>query len=105
MHKNHLGRVYFYNYITHLQCVCIEYTIPFLVFLNYCGWKLLAPIIIEVLTFVPLSLSLSPPRGAVAADGRIDTGDMLLEVNGVNFEHMTNDDAVRALREIVQQPG
>lgn len=54
------------------------------------------------------SLSLPPPplpRGAVAADGRIDTGDMLLEVNGVNFEHMTNDDAVRALREIVQQPG
>ena len=41
----------------------------------------------------------------MAADGRIEPGDMLLEVNGVNFEHMTNDDAVRALREIVQQPG
>ena len=56
--------------------------------------------------FCAFILSISPlPRGAVAADGRIDTGDMLLEVNGVNFEHMTNDDAVRALREIVQQPG
>ena len=52
-----------------------------------------------------LCLSLFSLRGAVAADSRIDTGDMLLEVNGVNFEHMTNDDAVRALREIVQQPG
>ena len=44
-------------------------------------------------------------RGAVAADGRIEPGDMLLEVNEVNFENMTNDDAVRTLREIVQAPG
>lgn len=44
-------------------------------------------------------------RGAVAADGRIEPGDMLLQVNSVSFENMNNDDAVRTLREIVQQPG
>ncbi|XP_068172788.1 segment polarity protein dishevelled homolog DVL-3-like [Antennarius striatus] len=43
--------------------------------------------------------------GAVAADGRIEPGDMLLQVNEVNFEDMSNDDAVRVLREIVHQPG
>lgn len=49
--------------------------------------------------------SFSINRGAVAADGRIETGDMLLQVNDINFENMSNDDAVRTLREIVQQPG
>ena len=44
-------------------------------------------------------------RGAVAADGRIEPGDMLLEVNDICFESMSNDDAVRTLREIVQHPG
>uniref|UniRef100_A0A8C4M570 Dishevelled segment polarity protein 1 n=1 Tax=Equus asinus asinus TaxID=83772 RepID=A0A8C4M570_EQUAS len=43
--------------------------------------------------------------GAVAADGRIEPGDMLLQVNDVNFENMSNDDAVRMLREIVSQTG
>ncbi|XP_012676249.1 segment polarity protein dishevelled homolog DVL-1 isoform X1 [Clupea harengus] len=43
--------------------------------------------------------------GAVAADGRIEPGDMLLQVNDVNFENMSNDDAVRILREIVSKPG
>ncbi|XP_073459053.1 segment polarity protein dishevelled homolog DVL-1 isoform X4 [Aquarana catesbeiana] len=43
--------------------------------------------------------------GAVAADGRIEPGDMLLQVNDVNFENMSNDDAVRVLREIVSKPG
>ncbi|KAK3105377.1 hypothetical protein FSP39_023754 [Pinctada imbricata] len=43
--------------------------------------------------------------GAVAQDGRIEPGDMILEVNGVSFENMSNDDAVRALREAVQKPG
>lgn len=44
-------------------------------------------------------------RGAVALDGRIEPGDMILEVNGVSFENMSNDDAVRTLRESVQKPG
>lgn len=48
------------------------------------------------------SLSFS---GAVAQDGRIEPGDMILEVNGVSFENMSNDDAVRTLREAVQKPG
>ncbi|XP_054994890.1 segment polarity protein dishevelled homolog DVL-1 isoform X3 [Sorex araneus] len=43
--------------------------------------------------------------GAVAADGRIEPGDMLLQVNDVNFENMSNDDAVRVLREMVSQTG
>uniref|UniRef100_A0A1I8F6C5 DEP domain-containing protein n=1 Tax=Macrostomum lignano TaxID=282301 RepID=A0A1I8F6C5_9PLAT len=32
-------------------------------------------------------------------------GDMLLEVNGVTFENLENDEAVRILREQVQKPG
>ncbi|KAF3693454.1 Segment polarity protein dishevelled -like protein DVL-3 [Channa argus] len=43
--------------------------------------------------------------GAVAADARIEPGDMLLQVNDINFENMSNDDAVRVLREIVHKPG
>lgn len=41
----------------------------------------------------------------MAADGRVEPGDMLLQVNDKNFENMTNDDAVRVLREIVHKPG
>merc|ERR1719431_1244728 len=43
--------------------------------------------------------------GAVALDGRIEPGDMILQVNDVNFENMSNDDAVRVLRDVVQKPG
>uniref|UniRef100_A0AAY4AA45 Dishevelled n=1 Tax=Denticeps clupeoides TaxID=299321 RepID=A0AAY4AA45_9TELE len=43
--------------------------------------------------------------GAVAADGRIEPGDMLLQVNDINFENMCNDDAVRVLRDVVHKPG
>ncbi|XP_072006214.1 segment polarity protein dishevelled homolog DVL-2 isoform X2 [Engystomops pustulosus] len=43
--------------------------------------------------------------GAVAADGRIEPGDMLLQVNDINFENMSNDDAVRVLQDIVHKPG
>lgn len=43
--------------------------------------------------------------GAVAADGRIQPGDMLLQVNDINFENMTNDDAVKVLRDVVHNPG
>ena len=43
--------------------------------------------------------------GAVAKDGRIEPGDMILQVNDINFENMSNDDAVRVLREVVQKPG
>ena len=38
--------------------------------------------------------------GAVALDGRIEPGDMILQVNDTNFENMSNDDAVRVLREV-----
>ncbi|XP_076472569.1 segment polarity protein dishevelled homolog DVL-3-like [Babylonia areolata] len=43
--------------------------------------------------------------GAVAQDGRVEPGDMILEVNGVSFEDMSNDDAVKTLREAVQKGG
>ncbi|XP_019763627.1 segment polarity protein dishevelled homolog DVL-3 isoform X1 [Dendroctonus ponderosae] len=43
--------------------------------------------------------------GAVALDGRIEPGDMILQVNDVNFENMSNDEAVKVLREVVQKPG
>merc|ERR1719206_1453160 len=43
--------------------------------------------------------------GAVALDGRIEPGDMILQVNDINFENMSNDDAVRVLRAVVQKPG
>ena len=43
--------------------------------------------------------------GAVAQDGRIEPGDMILEVNGFSFENMSNDDAVKTLREAVEKPG
>nr|XP_019966606.1 PREDICTED: segment polarity protein dishevelled homolog DVL-3-like [Paralichthys olivaceus] len=43
--------------------------------------------------------------GAVAADGRIEPGDMLLQVNDINFENLCNDDAVRVLRDVVHKPG
>ena len=44
-------------------------------------------------------------RGAVAQDGRIEPGDMILQVNEVSFENMSNDDAVKVLREAVMKPG
>jgi len=44
-------------------------------------------------------------RGAVAQDGRIEPGDMILEVNGISFEDMTNDEAVQTLRSAAQRPG
>jgi segment polarity protein dishevelled len=44
-------------------------------------------------------------RGAVALDGRIEPGDMILEVNGISFENMNNDEAVRILREVVKTSG
>ncbi|XP_060850381.1 segment polarity protein dishevelled homolog DVL-3 [Rhopalosiphum padi] len=43
--------------------------------------------------------------GAVALDGRIEPGDMILQVNDINFENMSNDQAVRVLRDVVQTPG
>ena len=43
--------------------------------------------------------------GAVALDGRIDPGDMILQVNETSFDNMTNDDAVKVLKEVVQNPG
>ena len=43
--------------------------------------------------------------GAVAQDGRIEPGDMILQVNETSLEDMSNDDAVRVLRQAVMKPG
>ena len=43
--------------------------------------------------------------GAVALDRSIDPGDMILQVNDISFDNMSNDDAVRVLKEVVQKPG
>ena len=38
-------------------------------------------------------------------DGRIEPGDMILQVNDISFENMSNDDAAKILKEVVQKPG
>uniref|UniRef100_A0A0N4ZIE5 Dishevelled n=1 Tax=Parastrongyloides trichosuri TaxID=131310 RepID=A0A0N4ZIE5_PARTI len=43
--------------------------------------------------------------GAVALDGRIEPGDMILQVNDVSFENFTNDQAVDVLRSAVARKG
>lgn len=45
------------------------------------------------------------PGGAVALDGRIEKGDMILQVNDVNFQNITNDEAVQFLRDALEKPG
>ncbi|CAF0937978.1 unnamed protein product [Didymodactylos carnosus] len=40
--------------------------------------------------------------GAVAADGRIEPGDMILQMNDISFQNMSNDEAVKILRQSVQ---
>lgn len=43
--------------------------------------------------------------GAVALDGRIEPGDMILQVNDINLENLSNDEAVEVIREAVKKPG
>ena len=34
-----------------------------------------------------------------------DPGDMILQVNDISFDNMSNDDAVKVLKDVVQKPG
>lgn len=43
--------------------------------------------------------------GVVQQDGRISVGDMILQVNEVNFEHLSNDQAVAELRKAISKLG
>ncbi|XP_074604525.1 segment polarity protein dishevelled homolog DVL-3-like [Brevipalpus obovatus] len=43
--------------------------------------------------------------GAVAKDGRIQPGDMILQVNDTSFDGMSNDDAVKVIRVAVEKLG
>ncbi|EDV24199.1 uncharacterized protein TRIADDRAFT_26894, partial [Trichoplax adhaerens] len=42
-------------------------------------------------------------NGAVASDGRIEPGDLILQVNDVSFDQMNNEQAVQALRDVVKR--
>uniref|UniRef100_A0A6G1SJF5 Segment polarity protein dishevelled DVL-3 n=1 Tax=Aceria tosichella TaxID=561515 RepID=A0A6G1SJF5_9ACAR len=44
-------------------------------------------------------------NSAVAQDGRIEPGDKLIQVNEVNLEELTNDEAVKVLKEAVIKRG
>ena len=35
----------------------------------------------------------------------LDPGDMILQVNDISFDNMSNDDAVKVLKDVVQKPG
>ena len=41
----------------------------------------------------------------MAADGRIQAGDLILNVNDVEFSNLTNEEAVKVLRDVVQANG
>ena len=41
----------------------------------------------------------------MAADGRVQPGDLILKVNEVDFASLNNEEAVKVLREVVQQSG
>uniref|UniRef100_A0A915JV86 Dishevelled n=1 Tax=Romanomermis culicivorax TaxID=13658 RepID=A0A915JV86_ROMCU len=43
--------------------------------------------------------------GVVALDGRIDAGDMILQVNDTPLDNLTNDEAVHVLQEAAQNHG
>lgn len=70
---------------------------------------------LDAVSFLGISLVGQPNRGifvgnimeggAVALDGRIDPGDMILQVNDINLENMSNDEAVKILREATSSPG
>ena len=67
-------------------------------------------LLLHFLLSLPFSSSASstsspPPRGAVAADGRVKPGDLILKVNEVEFANLNNEEAVKVLREVVQQSG
>lgn len=44
-------------------------------------------------------------NSAVALDGRIESGDKLIQVNDYNLEELTNEEAVRVLKEAVLERG
>ncbi len=41
----------------------------------------------------------------MALDGRIEAGDMILQVNDISFENLSNDEAVDVLRQAVTRKG
>jgi segment polarity protein dishevelled len=45
------------------------------------------------------------PGGAVALDGRIEPGDMILQVNDISFEDFKNDHAAEVLKQAVNKKG
>ncbi|CAF4274183.1 unnamed protein product, partial [Rotaria sordida] len=52
-----------------------------------------------------LTVTLHLSIGVVAEDGRIEPDDMILQVNDISFEKLSNDDAAEILREAGKTPG
>ena len=44
------------------------------------------------------------PTGAIAADGRIQRGDIIIEINGISLEDKNTDEAVEIIREQAKNP-
>ena len=42
--------------------------------------------------------------GAVEADGRISSNDLIMSVNDISFENIGNGEAVKILQDIAKQP-
>ena len=43
--------------------------------------------------------------GAVYQEGSIDPGDLIIQANDTPFTNMSNDDAVKVLRDLAKKPG
>ena len=43
--------------------------------------------------------------GAVYQEGSIDPGDLIIQANDIPFTNMSNDDAVKVLRDLAKKPG
>ena len=43
--------------------------------------------------------------GAVEADGRISSNDLIMSVNDISFENIGNGEAVKILQDIAKQSG
>ncbi|VDL86054.1 unnamed protein product [Nippostrongylus brasiliensis] len=52
----------------------------------------------NIMKVIPLQAANIASGGAVALDGRISAGDMILQVNDISFDNFTNDQAVDVLR-------
>ncbi|CAF1494803.1 unnamed protein product, partial [Rotaria sordida] len=72
---------------------------------NYLGISIVGQTDKTGLTDGGIYVSSITKGGVVAEDGRIEPGDMILQVNDISFEKLSNDDAAEILREAGKTPG